>query len=67
MNNSDASRIGVKTGDPVFLAILDNQFKIAVKINESVPQGMAGLFCRFSDVSFIELPGWRRVSKQQSL
>jgi len=67
MNNSDASRIGVKSGDLISLDILDNQFRIAVKIDESLPRGMAGLFCRLSDRPFIELPGWGRVSKQQSL
>lgn len=67
MNSSDASRIGVKSGDLISLDILDNQIKMAVKINESLPQGIAGLFCRLSDVSFMDLPSWGKLSKEQSL
>jgi NADH-quinone oxidoreductase subunit G len=64
MNNSDAGKIGVISGDMVSLDLLEDQF-IIVKINESLPEGIAGLFCRHSDVSFIELYRWGKVFKQQ--
>jgi NADH-quinone oxidoreductase subunit G len=63
LNVTDADRIGLKTGDQVSLLIAEDQINVQLKISESIPKRVAGLFNRLSDVSYIELPRWGRLSK----
>lgn len=63
INQSDAKRREVKTSDRISLVIKEDQINVLVKVDESIPQGVVGLFMRLSDVSYIELPGWGTLSR----
>lgn len=67
LNNSDAVKLGLKTGDLVSIDILKEEISVEVKTSENQGKGVAGLFVRFSDDSFIDLSAWGKISKRLNL
>jgi NADH-quinone oxidoreductase subunit G len=56
VNQNDADKIGVAPNDHIRLETSDSEFKIKVKIENSLPQGIAGLSVNLPDMQFIDLP-----------
>jgi len=63
LNQNDAERSGVKEGDMTLLEIMNNKIKIKVKIENSLPAGIAGLTVNLPGMPFIDLPGRGKLNK----
>ena len=57
VNQKDADNIGIKNSDQIQLEISDSKLKIKVKIENSLPQGLAGLSVNLPGMQFFDLPG----------
>jgi NADH-quinone oxidoreductase subunit G len=62
INQPDAERNKLKTDDKISFFIQEDQINARVEVNNSIPGGIAGLFLSISDVSYIGLPQWGRLS-----
>jgi NADH-quinone oxidoreductase subunit G len=56
VNQNDADKIGVAAHDHIRLETSDSELKIIVKIENSLPHGIAGLSVNLPDMQFIDLP-----------
>jgi anaerobic selenocysteine-containing dehydrogenase len=56
VNQNDANIIGIVANDHIRLEISDSELKVKVKIENSLPQGLAGLSVNLPDMQFIDLP-----------
>jgi NADH-quinone oxidoreductase subunit G len=63
LNQNDAETSGVKEGDMIRLEIMNNKIEIKVKIENSLPAGMAGLTVNLPGMPFVDLPGGGKLTK----
>ena len=57
MNNRDAEGSGIKENDLITLLVSDKTIEVTLKIDESIPAGIAGLSAGLPGMPFLELPG----------
>jgi NADH-quinone oxidoreductase subunit G len=62
-NPSDTIQTGIKEGEMAELSIDGYKFTVKVKIDNSIPQGVAGIYRNLADIPFLDLPGWGEVKK----
>jgi NADH-quinone oxidoreductase subunit G len=63
VNQKDADKSGMKEHDHIKLEISDYELIIKVKIENSMPYGLAGLSVNLPDMQFIDLPGRGKLYK----
>jgi NADH-quinone oxidoreductase subunit G len=64
LNQKDLEISGIKDGDLVQLEIAGNKLKLKVKTENSLQQGIAGLYVNLPGMNFITLPGSGKILKQ---
>jgi len=64
LNPFDANRLGINSEDLVDLVFTKYRFTLKAKIYDQIPVGIAGIFRRFSEIPFIDIPGWGKVQKK---
>jgi NADH-quinone oxidoreductase subunit G len=64
LNQKDSEISGVKDGDMINLEIAKREFKIKVKTENSLRNGLAGLIVNLPGMQFIDLPCHGKLSKQ---
>ena len=57
LNRKDAEIINIEDSDAIILEISRSKLRLKVKIDNSLPQGIAGLSVNLPDMPFINLPG----------
>jgi NADH-quinone oxidoreductase subunit G len=63
VNQKDADKAGIKEHDQIQLEISNNELIIKVKIDNSFPNGIAGLSINLPDMQLIDLPGLGKLIK----
>ena len=63
VNQKDADKAGIKEHDQIQLEISDYELIIKVKIENSLPHGIAGLSINLPNMQFIDLPGRGKLYK----
>ena len=63
LNTTDANRIGIKNDDTAAIVLNEYKFTIKVKIEDSIPEGVAGIYERLTEIPFLDLPEWGSVEK----
>lgn len=64
LNPSDANRMNINSDDLADLVLSKYKFAVKAKIDVQVPEGTGGIFRRFSDIPFIEMPVLGRIQKK---
>lgn len=64
LNPSDANRMNINSDELVDLVLSRYKFTVKAKIDVQVPEGIGGIFRRFSDIPFIEMPVWGKIQKK---
>ncbi len=63
MNRKDADKKEIKENDQIALEFPDSGFKTVVKIEESFPEGIAGLSVNLPGMPFFDLPAYGLIIK----
>ena len=63
LNQKDAEKLRIKDGELIQLEVQENNLGIKVKIEDSQPQGVAGLPVNLPGMQFIDLPGRGKLIK----
>ena len=61
LNRKDAGRLNKKSNDSIILDIAQSMIETKVKIDDSLPEGIAGLSVRLPGMSYLDLPQWGKV------
>lgn len=64
VNQKDADKIGIAEADHIRIEISDTELRIKVKIENSLPPGIAGLSVNLPEMPFIDLPAPGKLYKQ---
>lgn len=65
LNPADAERLGLKDGFKATLSVDGMSLHLSVKIEASLPVGMAGLPVGLRDMECMPIPGWGTVTKTE--
>jgi NADH-quinone oxidoreductase subunit G len=63
LNEKDAKKLDIQDDDLVQLDIDKESITIKLKIEGSLPDGLAGVTCQFPGMAYMDLPGWGKVTK----
>jgi NADH-quinone oxidoreductase subunit G len=63
LNQMDAEKLDVQESDFIQVKVADVEFKVKVRIENSLQQGMAGLSVNLPGMPFIELPTYGKFQK----
>jgi hypothetical protein len=56
--------MNINSDELVDLVLSRYKFTVKAKIDVQVPEGIGGIFRRFSDIPFIEMPVWGKIQKK---
>jgi NADH-quinone oxidoreductase subunit G len=65
MNPADAQAIGGKNNDLINLALSGKIMELKLKIEKSIPPGIAGLSVGLPGMTYFELPGWGKLTTKK--
>jgi anaerobic selenocysteine-containing dehydrogenase len=63
INQKDADNAGIQEGEMIQFEISGTKDKFKVKIENSLPSGVAGLSVNLPGIPFFDLPGNAKLSK----
>jgi NADH-quinone oxidoreductase subunit G len=67
INPSDAKRLSINSDDSVDLVLTQYRFSLKAKIEEQIPDGVGGIFRRYPDIPFLDIPAWGRIQKKTEI
>ena len=66
LSTNDAERLGVNEGDPIYVSIKGDVYRLPAKRLDSFTNGLAGIPCGISGLPRVDLPVWARLSMEGS-
>jgi NADH-quinone oxidoreductase subunit G len=64
LNSFEAKKWNISSDDLVEIVFYKYTLSFKVKLDEQIPDGIAGIFRRFSEIPFIDIPGWGKIQKK---